>query len=309
MKLVFLGSGVFGLASLRALIAAGFVPQLVVSQPPRRRRRGKPPEPTPVHAEAERAGIAVITPEKANASLDELHAACADLFVVAEFGQILSEALLQIPPLGAINVHSSLLPRHRGASPIAAAILAGDTETGVSIQRVVKALDAGPVLAERRLAIEARETAGELTERLAPLGGELIVDVVRAFADGSPPPERPQDEAFVTSCRRLTREDAAIDWARPAAELDRLVRAMTPSPGVRTEIARDPPLQVTLRKAQAVEGEHEPGVVAWVGRGGFGIGTGDGTLEVQELVPASKKAMPGTVFANGYQLKAGERFR
>jgi len=311
VKLVFFGSGAFGLASLRALLDAGLATALVVSQPPRRRRRGKPPEPTPVHAHAQAAGIEVITPAKANAqeSLARLRAANADLFVVAEYGQILSQELLDIPSHGAVNVHASLLPRHRGASPVAAAILAGDEETGVTIQRVVQRLDAGPVLAERRMRIEPRETAGALSARLAPLGGELVVEVVRAFAAGSPPSARPQDEERVTVCRRLSSADAVVDWSHPAERIERHVRAMTPKPGARTELVRDPPLLVVLREVRVAEGEGDPGVVVTAADGELLVGTGAGLLAILELVPAARKPMRARDFLNGYQLSAGGRFR
>lgn len=306
MKLVFFGSGMFGLAALRELIGAGYAPALVVTQPPRRRRRGGTPEPTPVQLAAEEAGIDVITPAKVNLPepLDRLRAAQADLFVVAEFGQILSEELLAIPPRGSINLHASLLPRHRGASPISAAILAGDAETGVSIQRVVKALDAGPVLAERRVQVEPDENAGGLGARLAPIGAKLLRQVVSAFAEGRPPPERAQDERLATVCRRLGPRDGEIDWTRAAEELDRFVRAMTPKPGARTAWGGR---GLTILRARAVAGSAEPGVVAAVGADGFDVGCGEGLLRVLELVPAARKPMSARDFVNGYRLSAGER--
>lgn len=303
MKLVFLGSGDFGLASLDALLVAGFDVALVVTQPPRRRRRKAAPEPTPVQRAAEARGIAVTTPAKVNTpeSLAELRAAGADLFVVAEYGQILSQGLLDIPPLGAINVHSSLLPRHRGATPVSAAILAGDTETGVTIQRVVRALDAGAVLAQRVLPIREDETAGELTARLAPLGGEIVVEVVRAFAAGAPPEAREQDESRVTVCRRLTSADGEIDWSQSAAQIARHVRAMTPKPGARTAWRE---LTFVVRRGEACPGDGEAGVVAER----FDVGCGGGGLyRIAEVVPAARKPMSANDFLNGYRLSAGER--
>jgi methionyl-tRNA formyltransferase len=306
VRTVFFGSGAFGLASFRALVSAGHAPVLVVTQPPRRRRRNRPPEPTPVQRAAEELDIAVATPPSVNTpdALDTLRAADAQLFVVAEFGQILSRALLDIPPLGAINMHTSLLPRWRGASPVVAAIRAGDSETGVSIQRVVEKLDAGAVLAERRVAIDPEETAGELSERLAPLGGELLAEVVGAFARGAPPAAREQDEAAVTTCKRLKPEDGVLDWTRPAEDLARLVRAMTPRPGARTRRGKT---DLQVRRARAVEGSGEPGVVAAIHSDGFDVGTGAGLLRVLELVPASRKPMAARDFVNGYRLNAGER--
>jgi methionyl-tRNA formyltransferase len=310
MRLVFFGSGAFALESFRALADAGFPPVLVVSAPPKRRRRRGGTEPTPVHAAAAAAGIDISTPVNVNAApeLDRLRGAGAELFAVAEYGQILSDALLEIPPLGTINVHGSLLPRHRGASPVEAAILAGDAETGVTIQRTVKRLDAGPLLAVRRVAIDPGEDAGTLKARLARLGGELLVEVVRAFAGGRPPAEVPQDEAAATYCRKLGPLDRRIDWARPAAEIGRLVRALAPEPGAQTELQRSPPLGLVIFQAAAVPGQGAPGVAAAVNREHFDVGTGEGLLRVRELVPAGKRLMAARDFLNGYRLTPGERF-
>ena len=308
MKLVFLGSGTIGLASLRALADAGLAPSLVVTQPPRRRGRRGQPEPTPVQRGAEEAGLAVMSPGSVNTpeALDRLRAVGADLFVVAEFGQILSEDLLRIPPLGAINMHTSLLPRHRGASPVVAAILAGDAETGVSIQRVVRKLDAGAVLAEKRIAIDPAENSAELSARLAPLGAELVVEVAKAFAAGNPPIGREQDESRVTLCRRLKPEDGRIDWARPAVEIARLVRAMTPKPGARTARGER---GLLVRCARAIEGAGAPGVVVALHAEGFDVGSGEGVVRVLEVVPASRKPMSARDFVHGYRISVGERLR
>jgi methionyl-tRNA formyltransferase len=310
MRLVFFGSHAFAEESLRALLRAGFAPALVVTPPPARRRRRGADEPTPVHAAAAAAGIEVALPEKVNApaALARLRGADADLFVVAQYGQILSEELLSIPRHGTINVHASLLPRHRGATPVAAAILQGDAETGVTIQRTVLRLDAGPILAARKTAIGPDEDAGVLTARLALLGGELLVEVVRAFAAGAPPPEAPQDEAAATYCRKWKPEQARIDWARPAEEIARLVRALRPEPGARSQLRRDPPLDVGIRRVVPAPGRAPPGVVAAVAPGSFDVGAGTDLVRVLELVPAAKRPMEARDFVNGYRLRAGEVF-
>jgi methionyl-tRNA formyltransferase len=310
MRIVFFGSQAFARESLEALLGAGLPPALVVTPPPARRRRRGEEEPTPVHARADRAGIEAATPANVNApeSLARLRAASADLFVVAQYGQILSEELLAIPRHCTINVHASLLPRHRGATPVAAAILAGDPETGVTIQRTVYRLDAGPILAARRVAIGPLEDAEALTERLARLGGELLVEVVRAFAAGRPPAETPQDEALATYCRKLRPEDARIDWARPAEEIARLVRALRPEPGARASLRREPPLDLEVRRAAAAPGRAEPGVVAGIGRDGFDVGAGKDVLRVLELTPAAKRPMSARDFVNGYRIAVGDRF-
>jgi methionyl-tRNA formyltransferase len=311
VKIVFFGSGDFALCCLRMLTEAGHPPILVVTAPPRRRRRGGRIEPTAVQAEAEGRGLDTFTPEKVNApaSLERLRGAGADLVAVSEYGQIMSEELLAIPRLGAINVHGSLLPRHRGATPVSAAILAGDPETGVTIQRMVKRMDAGPVLAARRCPVEPEEDAGQLSRRLAPLGGALLVEVVAAFAAGEPPPDQPQDEAEATYCYRLKREDGIVDWTAAAEQIERHVRAMTPKPGAHTELVRDDPLGLVLRRVRAVPGTGAPGEVVALGPEGFDVGAGHGLVRILELIPASRKAMTARDFVNGYRLTPGARLR
>lgn len=313
MRIVFFGSGEFADRMLEELLRSGHTPVLVVTRPPRRRRRRGHEEPTPVHVRAEEAGIPVAIPAKVNAPefLAELKGVDAQLFLVAEYGQILSQRLLDIPAQGSLNVHGSLLPRHRGASPVVAALLAGDATTGVTIQRVVQRLDAGPVLATRETPIGEGENAGSLTARLADLGAELLVEVVTAFAEGHPPPEQEQDESQVTVCRKLTSEDAAIDWNAAAEALARRIRAMAPKPGAHTRLLREPELSVIIRQASAVQGEGEgdPGVVTEVDKRGFSVATGRGLLRVEELIPAARRAMSAAAFVNGYRLVRGERFR
>jgi len=308
VKTVFLGTGAFARVCLRALIEAGFAPSLVVTQPLRRRGRGGALQPTPAQEEALRAGIAVEPAEDVNRpeSLARLRAEAADLFVVAEYGQILSQALLGIPRLGAINVHASLLPRYRGATPVAAAILKGDAETGVTIQRVVRKLDAGPLLARRATAIRPEEDCGSLTARLATMGGALVVEVVRAYAEGRPPREEPQAEAEATVCRRFAPADLELDFALSAEELARRVRALHPTPGARTRLLREPPIALRILAARAGPGSGRPGEIQRVGET-IDVGTGAGLLSIRELLPENRKAMPAAAFRNGYRVRTGER--
>jgi len=315
VKIVFLGSGTFALPVVDALDAAGYRPALVVSQPPRRRRRRGEAEPTPVHQRALEWGVPVHAPAKVNLpeSLDVLRDRVADLFVVAEYGQILSQALLDIPRLGSINVHGSLLPRWRGATPVEAAILAGDTETGVAIQRVVRELDAGAVIATRAVAIGPADDTGSLRERLALMGGELAAEVVARFAAGEPLPGDEQDGSAVTVCRRLKTEDLWLDWSKSAAELERQVRAFRPRPLARTRLLREPPVDMKVVAAEVVEaldgeGAAEPGQVATADRDGICVGTGDGLLRLLEIVPAARKPMTAGAFANGARLSSADRF-
>ena len=309
MKIAFLGSGTFALPVVDALDVAGFRPVLVVSQPPRRRRRRGEPEPTPVHKRALEWGVPVHAPAKVNAaeSLDRLRAAGADLFVVAEYGQILSQALLDIPPLGAINVHGSLLPRWRGATPVEAAILAGDAETGVAIQRVVRELDAGNVIATRPLPLGPTDDAGGVRERLAELGGQLAAEIVARFAAGEPLPGEPQDASLVTVCRRLSSDDLWLDWSKSAAELERRVRAFRPKPLARTRLLREPAVDMKVLEAEVAEGVGEPGAVTGVDRG-ICVGTGEGVLRLLGVVPAGRKPMGARDYANGAKITPADRF-
>ncbi|MEE8105820.1 MAG: methionyl-tRNA formyltransferase [Planctomycetota bacterium] len=310
MKTIFLGSGAVAEAVLKALRRAGFEPELVITQPPRARRRRGSAEPTQVQVYAESHGIEVFAPENVNApeSLDRLRSAQARLYVVAEYGQILSQEFLDIPELGAVNVHTSLLPRHRGAAPVAAAILAGDEVTGVSIQKVVRRLDAGPVLAERHEPIREDDDRGSLTARLAVLGGELAAEVVGAFADGNPPAERAQDESAATYIKRFTSADREVDWSRSAEQICRSVRAMSPKPGVRTSLLRDPPMSVRVLAATHVDAEGSPGQILGVFEDALRVAAGTGAVDLRRVLPAGKRPMSGESFKNGYRVAPGERF-
>jgi methionyl-tRNA formyltransferase len=301
VKIAFFGSGDFALPVLDELIRANFDCALVVSQPPRRRRRGGEEEPTLVEARARELGLDTFAPARINDDLQRLRDVKADLFVVAEYGQILSQALLDIPEQGSINVHGSLLPRWRGATPIEAALMAGDDCTGVSIQRVVAALDAGDVLATREIRIEEQDDAGTLRAKLSALGATLAAEVVAQFAAGAPPVACPQDQTLVTICRRLKKEDLVLDWNRNAVSLARQVRAFRPKP-----LARASSMKVV--RALAVPGSGDPGTVVAVGAEGIDIGTGEGLLRIQQLVPPGRKPMSARDYANGAKITEGLPF-
>jgi len=309
VKIVFLGSGDVAREVFGALVEAGHSPSLVVTQPPRRRRRRGGEEPTPVHAWAAGTSLEVLAPERVNDVdvLDRLRAVAADLFVVAEYGQILSQSLLDIPPQGAINLHTSLLPRHRGAAPVAAAILAGDTETGVTVQRVVKELDAGPILASRTIEIRDDDDTGSLTARIAHLARDVLVEVVEAFAAKKPPEESAQDHSLATCVKRFKAEDRDLDFGLRARDLWRRVRALAPKPGARTALLRDEPVALGVRRAAPVEGTAPPGEVVRVSGDALRVGTGGGLLDLVEVLPAGRRPMSGAAFWNGFHVASGER--
>ncbi|MBF0890073.1 methionyl-tRNA formyltransferase [Gluconobacter sp. LMG 1744] len=234
MRLIFMGTPDFSVPALHALLDAGHEVVAVYTQPPRPAGRGKALRRSPVHEAAEAAGIDVRTPARVRRDATE-HAAFAalnaDAAVVAAYGLILPKEMLDAPRLGCLNIHASLLPRWRGASPIQSSILAGDTQSGVSIMQMDEGLDTGAVLLEEATPISATDTASTLHDRLSEIGGRLVV---RALAERPTPVPQPADG--VTYAERLTRDDGRIDWTRTAAEIDRQIRGLTPWPGAFTTL-------------------------------------------------------------------------
>jgi methionyl-tRNA formyltransferase len=230
-RLVFMGSPDFSVPALRAL-AANYSIVGVVTQPDRPSGRGMRLTPPPVKIVAEELHIPVIQPQKLRepGAVQQLKDWNPDLIVVAAFGQILRREVLELPQYGCINVHASLLPRHRGAAPIQAAILAGDAETGITIMKMDPGLDTGPLLSQRAIPIGAEDTGGSMFEKLAQLGGELLLETIPDYISGKITPQ-PQPETGSTYAPMLKKEDGLLDFTRPAAELERKIRAFHPWPG------------------------------------------------------------------------------
>ena len=229
MRVIFMGSPDFAVPTLYALIAADHEVAAVYCQPPRPAGRGKAVQPTPVHRAAELLGIPVHTPSslKAAEEVEEFDSLRADVAAVAAYGLILPQPILDAPKLGCLNVHASLLPRWRGAAPVQRAILAGDTVTGVTIMQMEAGLDTGPMLAAQEVAID-RKNAGQLTGELGLIGAQLMTQVLSSFGS-YPHVAQPEDGA--TYAAKVRKEEARIDWSRPAVEVERQVRAFAPSPG------------------------------------------------------------------------------
>lgn len=313
MRLIFVGTSEFALPSLAALLASRHAVAGVVTQPDRPQGRGRKVLPSPVKAAALAKGLTVWTPEKAGeeAMLDTLAAAKPDAIAVASFGQLLSRKFLEIPPKGCINVHPSRVPRWRGASPVAHTILNGDAVTGVAIFKVIEKLDAGPVYASRDVPVDPRETAGELEARLAPVGAELLVAVLDAIEAGTARAE-PQDESRVTHAAKLGKEQGRIDWARPAERVAAHIRAMNPWPCAFAAFqgAHPAPVRVNLLRAVPAKGTAggEPGRVVETRKNGLVVAAAPGAVLVTELQPEGKRPMAARDFANGYRVKAGDRF-
>ncbi len=255
----------------------------VVTQPDRPKGRHLAISPPPVKIVAQKLGLPVMQPVKVRDIIEDIRALRPDLIVVVAYGQILPKAILEIPPRGCINVHASLLPRWRGASPIQHAILAGDRQTGVTTMFMNERMDAGDIILQRAEPIRPNDTAGSLHDRLAALGAELLVETL-----ASDFPRRPQDESQATYARKLTKEDGRIDWTKPATEIERQIRAMNPWPGAFTTLGQTP---VKIWKAELAPAPG-PGVYP----------TGDGFLRILELQPAGGKPMSFEAFARGHRL-------
>lgn len=311
-KIVFFGTPAFAVPSLEALIRSGRPPIRVVTQPSRPSGRGRRLQAPPVAQVAEAHGIPVLQPRRVRArpflkSMEELG---PQLAVVVAFGQIFPQALLDIPEHGCINVHASLLPAYRGAAPIQAALAAGEDTTGVTTMQMDAGMDTGPMLLERSLPIGEKETAEELSERLAVLGGELLLETLEALEEGRLRP-RPQGEEGVSYAPQIRKGDGRVDWSSTACELSCRLRAFTPWPGLTAELRGDP---VKILEAEplppSAEGEGTPGEYLALRGDHLAIRcAAETTLGVARLQRAGRKPLAARDFANGERLKPGETFR
>jgi methionyl-tRNA formyltransferase len=306
MKLVYFGTPEFAVPSLDALAAAGMTPAAVVTQPDRPVGRRAEPRPSAVAVAASSLRIPVWKPDRVRQNaelLGLLRGVAPDAIAVVAYGRILPKEILDLPRLGCINVHASLLPRHRGASPIQASILAGDAETGVATMRLVEELDAGPVYSQRRVAIDPREDAGTLSRRLAAIGGGLLVETLRGLEAGTLS-ATPQQGA-PTFTRPIRREDGLVDWSRGAGEIARRLRAYTPWPGLYTFLDGERVKILSAQEIAGAGGEGEPGSFRGVA-GGLRVETGAGALRVARLQRAGRREVSGEEFARA--VPEGGRF-
>lgn len=304
MRLVFMGSPFLAVPILRGLVAAGHETSLIVTQVARRAGRGLRETQPPVAVEAATLGLPVYQPTtlRSEKAQERIRDARPDVIVVAAYGRILPPSVLAIPPLSCLNVHLSLLPHHRGASPVSGALLAGDGVTGVSVMLMDEGLDSGPVLAQVETPIGGEDDQISLTARLASFGADLIVDTLPRWASGSINPI-PQHEASVTWTRPTTRADGQLDWNEPAVHLWRRVRAYADWPQAHTVWAGkllrilkadwDPILQAPAGAVKALGAGRSPRVVA--------IGTGDGVLLPLVVGLEGRRAMPISAFLQGYK--------
>ncbi len=302
-RVLFAGTPEFALASLQALTNAGITPVAALTQPDRPAGRGKRLTASPVKRFALDHGIEVLQPVtlKDPDAVAQIAAFNPDILVVAAYGLILPQNVLDLPPKGCLNVHASLLPRWRGAAPIQAAILAGDAKTGVSLMAMTAGLDCGPVFVEQALAIGEEETAGELQDRLAVLGGEMLVCHFDAIIGGTLDATE-QDESLATYAGKINKQDAQLDWQRPAIELHRQVRAYNPVPGA-FFLLDDMP--VKCWRAKVVAGATgAPGEVLSAGRDGIVIGCGEDALRLNSLQRPGRRPVSAGEFAGSVAMSS-----
>jgi methionyl-tRNA formyltransferase len=305
MRLIFAGTPEFAAVALGSLIAARHEILLTLTQPDRPAGRGMKLRPSAVKAVALAHGVPVAQPAslKDPAIQEMLRAQQADAMVVAAYGLILPQAVLQLPRYGCLNIHASLLPRWRGAAPIQRALLAGDPETGITIMQMDEGLDTGAMLLKQACPIAASDTAATLHDRLAHLGGVAIVDALRHLQAGALRPE-PQDDALATYAAKLTKEEAALDWTQSARVLDRAVRAYNPFPVAYTFLRGEP---LRIWSASWISGEGgPPGTVLAANKTGILVACGQDALQIGELQRAGGKRLPADQFIAGGGIKAGD---
>lgn len=298
-RTIFMGSPDFAVPALRALARAGYPLAGVVTQPDRPAGRGNALTPPPVKGVALELGLEVLQPEKLHTpeAMQQLQAWKPDLIVVAAFGQILRREVLTLPRYGCVNIHASLLPRHRGAAPIQAALLAGDEETGVTIMLMDEGIDTGPILARRAVPIARDETGGSLFEKLSVLGAELLLETLPGYLSGDIRPQ-PQPTEGATYARMLKKEDGRLDFNRPAIALERQIRAFQPWPGAFLEWQGAP---LKVHRASIL---YQPGISGQAGQrvvvnGLPAVVTTDGILLLEEVQPPGKGRMSGKAFLAG----------
>ncbi|MFC4766068.1 methionyl-tRNA formyltransferase [Effusibacillus consociatus] len=310
MRILFMGTPDFAVASLNALHAGGYNIVCAVTQPDRPKGRGKQLTPPPVKVAALEKGIPVFQPEKIRSeeALSHLESLQPDLLITAAYGQLLPARLLDMPRLGCINVHASLLPKHRGGAPIHRCIINGDKESGVTIMRMVLALDAGDMLSQVKVPIDEKDTVGSLHDKLAQAGAELLLETLPKIADGTVT-ETPQDESSVTYSPTLTRDDERINWSKSAQKLYNQVRGLNPWPVAFTKM-NDKIYKIwwtEIVDEKTVTGK-PPGTVLRTTKDAIEVQTGEGVLAIKELQPEGKRRMTAEELLRGQTIEAGYQF-
>jgi methionyl-tRNA formyltransferase len=304
MRLAFLGTPDFALAALRRIVAAGHEIACVYSQPPAPRGRGQTLQPSPVHAFAEERGLRVRTPASMRdpAEIEAFEALGLDAACVVAFGQILPAAVLEAPRLGSFNLHGSLLPRWRGAAPIQRAIMAGDPVTGVEVMRMTEGLDEGPVLASETVRIGPLDTAGTLHDRMAAVGADLMA-LTLADIEAGRAVETPQRESGVTYAKKIRPKEARIAWSKPAAEIDRKIRGLSPFPGAWFSLPTDKgPVRVKALLSAFEDRDGSPGQVL---DDRLLVGTGEGAVRLLRVQREGRGPQDAEAFLRGQPVVVG----
>ncbi len=306
LRVVFMGTPEFAVPSLKRLVEEGYNVKLVITQPDKPAGRGRKLTPPPVKVTAEKLGIPVYQPEKIKENeelrkiLEDLN---PDLIVVAAYGKILPDWLINLPRFGTINVHASLLPKYRGASPIQWALLNGEKETGVTIMKVIPELDAGDIISQRRVKIEKEDNAQTLHDKLSRIGADLLVETIPLYVSGELKPV-PQNSEEATYCPQIKKEMGEIDWKRSAEEIFNQVRAFTPWPSAYTTYRGK---RIKILKVRPVEGSGSPGEIIKADSELI-IATGKNALRVEKLKPEGKREISGEEFIRGYRVRRGDFF-
>jgi methionyl-tRNA formyltransferase len=319
LRVIFAGTPEFAAAALAAIHSAGFPVPLVLTQPDRPAGRGMKLQASPVKRYAQEHGLAVAQPPslrragkypaEAAAAIDQLRATPHDVMVVAAYGLILPQEVLDIPPLGCINIHASLLPRWRGAAPIHRAIEAGDAETGITLMQMDVGLDTGAMISEARTAISVDDTTATLHDRLAQDGAKLIVEALVELERAGKLAATPQPADGVTYAEKIGKHEAALDWRRPAAVLARQVRAFDPFPGGVGTLEDGTSIKLWAAVPADAQANHAPGTITDVSPEGVVVACGEGALRLTQLQKPGGKRLPVREFLAGSTLAVGQRFQ
>ena len=310
MRILFMGTSEFAVLALRELISHNFEFVGVVTQPDRPSGRGKRLNPPPVKIVATEHNLPIYQPERVRKPnfVGTLKHLAPDVIVVAAFGQLLPQTVLDIPPCGTINLHPSLLPKYRGAAPIQWALINGETETGVTLMLLDAGEDTGDIICAKRIPISDTDTALTLSDQLANLGAKQLVQVLSDMPENAPPPAISQNDAEATHAPRLTKETGHIDWNQPTTTIHNLVRGTAIWPGAYTFFRADLRLKILSCQPHPQTLVAPPGTLEIVEKQKLLVATAEGTLQLLQIQPATKKAMEAHDFINGYQLQTGERF-
>lgn len=307
LNIVFMGTPEFAATCLKGILNKGYTFCGVFSQPDRPKGRGQKVTPTPVKELAEQCSIPVFQPDslRDGKALEALTIMKPDLIVVVAYGRLLPKEILELPPLGCINLHASLLPKLRGAAPIQWSVMNGDTVTGVTSMYMAEGMDTGDMILSRATPIAPAETAGELSQRLALLGGELLAETIPLIIGGKAP-RIPQDEHSVTFAPRILKEDAAVDFRKAPKDVVNQIRGMNPSPLAYAQLNGERVLLHAAQVADVMGFPPPPGVIGDAKR--LIVGCGNGAIQLLRVQPQGKKVMDAAAFANGRRLQGGERF-